>query len=217
MTTKIILDVDTGTDDAVALMVAALSPDIELLGATTVNGNTQVHNCTENTLRVFDWIGLPGIPVHEGMSRPLARAQLEVAGVVAFVPLARRIGGDAVDNAAPVHRRAFQDGIGPAQHMLVFMHREEFSRVTIEPAFHQAAIPGEHGDIGNRVVGAAEIGLRALRCRQIRTIWRGKAALRKLRFVQIALHFLDGLRELHGDFAIAFFDGLDFVECFFRP
>ena len=40
MTTKIILDVDTGTDDAVALMTAALSPDIELVGATVVNGNT---------------------------------------------------------------------------------------------------------------------------------------------------------------------------------
>ena len=51
MTTKVILDVDTGTDDAVALMVAALSPDLELIGATTVNGNTAVQNCTENTLR----------------------------------------------------------------------------------------------------------------------------------------------------------------------
>ena len=40
MPTKVILDVDTGTDDAVALMTAALSPDLELVGATTVNGNT---------------------------------------------------------------------------------------------------------------------------------------------------------------------------------
>ncbi|MEO8463505.1 MAG: nucleoside hydrolase, partial [Chloroflexota bacterium] len=76
MPTKVILDVDTGTDDAVALMVAALSPDIELIGATTVNGNTTVDNCTENTLRVFDWIGLPEIPVHMGMTRPIARAQM---------------------------------------------------------------------------------------------------------------------------------------------
>ncbi len=76
MPTKIILDVDTGTDDAVALMVAALSPDIELVGATTVNGNTAVHNCTQNTLRVFDWIGMPDIPVHQGMTRPLARDQM---------------------------------------------------------------------------------------------------------------------------------------------
>ena len=91
MTTKIILDVDTGTDDAVALMVAALSPDIELVGATTVNGNTAVHNCTENTLRVFDWIGLPQVPVHQGMTRPLARAQMTQLNP------ASRIHGDLLD------------------------------------------------------------------------------------------------------------------------
>jgi inosine-uridine nucleoside N-ribohydrolase len=91
MSTKVILDVDTGTDDAVALMVAALSPDLELVGATTVNGNTAVHNCTENTLRVFDWIGLPGIPVHQGMSRPLAREQMTQLNP------AGRIHGDLLD------------------------------------------------------------------------------------------------------------------------
>jgi inosine-uridine nucleoside N-ribohydrolase len=76
MATKIILDVDTGTDDAVALMTAALSPDIDLVGATVVNGNTVLESCVENTLRVFEWIGLPDVPVHAGMSRPLARAQM---------------------------------------------------------------------------------------------------------------------------------------------
>ncbi|HCB50006.1 MAG TPA: hypothetical protein DEP47_10890 [Chloroflexi bacterium] len=39
MPKKVILDVDTGTDDAVALMVAALSPDLQLVGVTTVVGN----------------------------------------------------------------------------------------------------------------------------------------------------------------------------------
>ena len=70
MPTKVILDVDTGTDDAVALMTAALSPDLELVGATTVNGNTTVDYTTENTLRVFDWIGMPEIPVIRGLDRP---------------------------------------------------------------------------------------------------------------------------------------------------
>ncbi|MEE3228559.1 MAG: nucleoside hydrolase, partial [Chloroflexota bacterium] len=60
MSTKIIMDVDTGTDDAVAIMTAALSPDIDLLGITTVNGNCPVEICTENTLRVVDHIGLSG-------------------------------------------------------------------------------------------------------------------------------------------------------------
>lgn len=99
MATKIILDVDTGTDDAVALMVAALSPDIELVGATTVNGNTAVQNCTENTLRVLDWIGLPGIPVHEGMTRPLARPQMTQLNP------ASRIHGDLLDLPPPAAAR----------------------------------------------------------------------------------------------------------------
>ena len=71
MSTKIIMDVDTGTDDAVAIMTAALSPDIELLGITTVNGNCPVEICTENTLRVVDHIGAK-IPVYHGCSLPLS-------------------------------------------------------------------------------------------------------------------------------------------------
>ncbi|HET9682383.1 MAG TPA: nucleoside hydrolase [Candidatus Limnocylindrales bacterium] len=99
MTTKVILDVDTGTDDAVALMVAALSPDLELVGATTVNGNTTVDVTTENTLRVFDWIGLPATPVHRGMDRPKARTPMEQRNP------ARRIHGDILD-LPPVSRGA---------------------------------------------------------------------------------------------------------------
>jgi len=84
MPTKVILDVDTGTDDAVALMTAALSPEIDLVGATTVNGNTGVEYTTENTLRVFDWIGMPEIPVLRGMDRPMVRAQPEL-GMAAVI------------------------------------------------------------------------------------------------------------------------------------
>jgi inosine-uridine nucleoside N-ribohydrolase len=77
MPIKLILDVDTGTDDAVALMLAALHPDLELIGATTVNGNVAVESCTENSLRVFDYIGIP-VPVYEGVSRPIARADFPI-------------------------------------------------------------------------------------------------------------------------------------------
>jgi inosine-uridine nucleoside N-ribohydrolase len=77
MARKVILDVDTGTDDAVALMLAALHPDLELVGATTVNGNVAVDVCTENSLRVFDHIGIP-VPVYEGVTRPIARHDFPV-------------------------------------------------------------------------------------------------------------------------------------------
>ena len=77
MRQKLILDVDTGTDDAVALMLAALHPDLELIAATTVNGNVPVDYCTENSLRTFDWIGVD-VPVFEGVDRPIARADFPV-------------------------------------------------------------------------------------------------------------------------------------------
>ncbi|MEZ4662121.1 MAG: nucleoside hydrolase [Caldilineaceae bacterium] len=76
MPTKVILDVDTGTDDAVALMIAALSPDLELIGATTVVGNCPCTICTENTLRVFDHIGIP-VPVYQGMVEPMVRPDFD--------------------------------------------------------------------------------------------------------------------------------------------
>ena len=69
---KLILDVDTGTDDAIALMLAVRHPDLELVGVTTVNGNNPIEHCTDNTLRVFDLLGA-AIPVYEGASTPLIR------------------------------------------------------------------------------------------------------------------------------------------------
>jgi inosine-uridine nucleoside N-ribohydrolase len=103
MPTKVILDVDTGTDDAVALMTAALSPDLELVGATSVNGNTTIDYTTENTLRVFDWIGMPEIPVHRGMDRPMVRSQVARG-------MATRIHGDLLDLPPVSHGATLQPG-----------------------------------------------------------------------------------------------------------
>ena len=73
MPRKLILDVDTGTDDAVAIMLAAFHPDLELLAVTTVNGNVEVQHCTDNTLRTLDFIGRGDVPVYEGSPKPLIR------------------------------------------------------------------------------------------------------------------------------------------------
>lgn len=75
MTRKMILDCDPGTDDAVAIMLAALHPDIELLACTTVDGNVAVGHCTDNSLRTLDFIGFPHIPVYEGAHRPIVRKE----------------------------------------------------------------------------------------------------------------------------------------------
>ncbi|MCX5494203.1 nucleoside hydrolase [Kaistia dalseonensis] len=75
---KLILDVDTGTDDAVAIMLAALHPDLELVACTTVNGNREIEHTTENTLRTLDHIGRGDIPVHAGLARPIARLDFPI-------------------------------------------------------------------------------------------------------------------------------------------
>ena len=75
---KIILDVDTGTDDAVAIMMAGLHPELRLVACTTVNGNVPVANCTDNTLRTLDLIGRADVPVYEGLSQPIARVDFPV-------------------------------------------------------------------------------------------------------------------------------------------
>jgi inosine-uridine nucleoside N-ribohydrolase len=69
------------------------------VGVTTVNGNTVVENCTDNTLRVFEWIGLPDAPVHQGMTRPLVRPMPERNP-------ARRFHGDHLDLPAVRTARA---------------------------------------------------------------------------------------------------------------
>lgn len=75
---KLILDVDTGTDDAVAIMLAALHPDLNLIACTTVNGNVEVEYCTNNTLRTLEFIGRSEIPVYEGLSSPIARPDFPI-------------------------------------------------------------------------------------------------------------------------------------------
>ena len=74
MKRKMILDCDTGHDDAIALMVASKHPDIELLGVTVVAGNQTLPKTLKNTLNVADHLGLD-VPVYGGMSLPLVREQ----------------------------------------------------------------------------------------------------------------------------------------------
>lgn len=64
--TPIILDCDPGIDDAVAILLALASPEVELLAITTVVGNTSLANATRNALDVLHWAGRSDIPVAAG-------------------------------------------------------------------------------------------------------------------------------------------------------
>ncbi len=69
----VILDVDPGHDDAVALMLACGHPDLDLLAVTTVAGNVTIEKTTRNALRVLALVGCHDVPVGVGASGPLKR------------------------------------------------------------------------------------------------------------------------------------------------
>jgi inosine-uridine nucleoside N-ribohydrolase len=76
--TPVILDCDPGHDDAIAMLLALASPEVELLGVTTVHGNQTLEKTTLNALKVLELAGRTDVPVARGAERPLTR-ELTVA------------------------------------------------------------------------------------------------------------------------------------------
>jgi inosine-uridine nucleoside N-ribohydrolase len=81
MTTPIILDCDPGHDDAIALLLALASSELELLGVTTTYGNQTLEKTTANALRVLELAGRTDVPVASGAANPLERELVVAAHV----------------------------------------------------------------------------------------------------------------------------------------
>jgi inosine-uridine nucleoside N-ribohydrolase len=81
MTTPILLDCDPGHDDAIALLLALASPEVELRGVTTVAGNQTVEKTTANAIRILELVGREDVPVARGAGRPLVREPFVAAYV----------------------------------------------------------------------------------------------------------------------------------------
>jgi inosine-uridine nucleoside N-ribohydrolase len=78
---KIILDCDPGHDDAIAILLAAHHPDIDLLAITTVAGNQSLDKTTLNALKVCSLANIRDVPVARGMERPLVRPARHAANI----------------------------------------------------------------------------------------------------------------------------------------
>jgi inosine-uridine nucleoside N-ribohydrolase len=81
VSTPILLDCDPGHDDAIALLLALASAELELLGVTTTYGNQTLEKTTANALRVLELVGRTDVPVASGADRPLARDLVVAAHV----------------------------------------------------------------------------------------------------------------------------------------
>ena len=81
MTVPIVIDCDPGHDDAIAILLALASPEVELRGITTVAGNQTLDKTTRNALKVLELAGRADIPVAAGADAPLVRTLRTAANV----------------------------------------------------------------------------------------------------------------------------------------
>jgi inosine-uridine nucleoside N-ribohydrolase len=81
VTTPIVIDCDPGHDDAIAILLALASPEVELVGVTTVAGNQTLDKTTRNALVTLEIAGRSDIPVAAGADAPLRRTLRTAAHV----------------------------------------------------------------------------------------------------------------------------------------
>jgi inosine-uridine nucleoside N-ribohydrolase len=104
VTTPILIDCDPGHDDAIALLLALASPELEILGVTTVAGNQTLEKTTANAFRILEFAGRSEVTVAAGAERPLVRDPF----VAAYVHGETGLDGPDLPQAqgAPVDRHA---------------------------------------------------------------------------------------------------------------
>lgn len=122
MMKPIILDVDTGIDDALAIAYAVRSPELDMLGVTTCFGNVTVAEATRNTLAVLEFLGSE-VPVIAGADKPLFRHRDKEKE--SFIH-----GEDGLGNALKkMPKRSASPGYGP--HFMIEQARSNPNKVTI--------------------------------------------------------------------------------------
>jgi inosine-uridine nucleoside N-ribohydrolase len=128
----ILLDCDPGHDDALALLLALASPEVELLGVTTVAGNQTVEKTTANALRVLALARREEVPVAAGAGRPLVREPFVAAyvhgetgldGTELPAPTARPLERHAVDFLAERVDGATLVATGPLTNVALLLAR----------------------------------------------------------------------------------------------
>ena len=64
---KMILDLDTGVDDALAIAYAVAAPDVDLIGIVSSYGNNLLDVCAKNSLKLLELLGQTDVPVYKGL------------------------------------------------------------------------------------------------------------------------------------------------------
>lgn len=157
MSVPVILDVDTGVDDALAILFAVRHPGLDLLGISCVAGNAPLAQVVDNTLRVLDAAGAPALPVAAGAARPL----IEAPRAARHVHGSDGLGGLALP---PTARRPEPVGAVELLRRLILDHDRPVTLVALAPQTNLALLLRTYPEVaGNleRIVfmgGSASVG-----------------------------------------------------------
>jgi pyrimidine-specific ribonucleoside hydrolase len=156
-TIPVILDVDTGVDDALAILFAVAHPGIDVLGISCVAGNASLERVVDNTLRILDVANAPDIPVAAGARRPLiepARAASHVHGE----------GGLGTLRLPPSRREALPISSIELMHRLLSESDKPVTIVALAPQTNLALLLRQYPDIIGKIErilfmgGSASVG-----------------------------------------------------------
>src|SRR5215210_3797104 len=147
----VILDVDPGHDDAVAIMLACAAPELDLLAVTTVAGNVPLDKTTRNALRILSLIGHTGVPVAAGASSPLHRP----------LRTAENIHGESGLEGPEIPNASFEPDERGATRLIADTLRETPEPVTLIPTgplTNIATLLREHPDLSERIAHISLMG-----------------------------------------------------------
>ena len=124
MTRKIIIDTDPGQDDAVAILLAAASPELEIMALVVVAGNVPLEHTRINARKVLELAGRTDIPVYVGCDRPMRRKLITAEHVHG------KTGLDGPDLPAPSMAEQAQHGV---DYLIDTLRAEPAGTITLCP------------------------------------------------------------------------------------
>ena len=156
MSRPIIIDTDPGVDDAIAILMALASPELDVVALTSIFGNAATPVTTSNALTILEVAGRDDIPVAEGEAKPLVTPYL---GPVPHVHGANGLGGSVMTNPS----RAVVDLSGPELIYETARARPgEITLLTLGPLTNLAVALQTHPELADLVDEVVVMGGNAL-------------------------------------------------------
>jgi len=141
VSTKIVIDCDPGHDDAIAILLALASPEVELTGVTTVAGNQTLDKTTRNALVTLEIAGRSDIPVAAGAEAPLRRE----------LRTAEHVHGETGLDGPELHEPSSRPVGGPAADFLAELMKPGVVLVPTAPLTNVALLLERHPDVHERI------------------------------------------------------------------